>query len=100
MSPSVSAVVEAAVDLAWRPLANLSPPSYGARLEAHRRLIAALRRIGPVRDPEPELAYVIAAARRVALCSFANRMGPPYYDRRAAVLQLRGCLAVWERSIQ
>ena len=99
MSPAVSAVVDAARDLAWRPTANTANAvGYAGRKEAHAALIAALEAMGRVRVREPELVYLLDAARRVARCSFSNRWGEPYYERREAVYQLRGCLDVWARS--
>jgi hypothetical protein len=50
-------------------------------------------------DASDELRYLVLAIRRAAGCSYSNRMGPPYYARREAIFQLRGCLDVWKRQV-
>lgn len=102
MSPELRAAIDAAEDLAWRPTANL-PGSlrYTERKESADRLcerLAAVRALSA--NASPELRYLVDAMRRVAGCSFSNRRGEPYYARRAAVWELRGCLVVWKRSLE
>jgi hypothetical protein len=46
----------------------------------------------------PELRFLLEAMARVARCSFANRRGLPYYERKESVAQLRGCLLAYDRS--
>jgi len=36
---------------------------------------------------------------RAVACSYANRMGHAYYERRQSVAELRGCLIAWQRSM-
>lgn len=100
MKPELCEAIEAATELAWMPTANL-PRSrvYWARSEAHDRLVAAVARLGPVPDADAELTYLLAAIRRAAAASYSNRMGEPYYERREAIYQLRGCLDVFARSL-
>lgn len=100
MSPATRAAIDAAEDLAWRPTSNL-PGSlrYHERKEAHQRLCERLAAVRLSANASPELRFLIAAARRAAGCSFANRMGRPYYERRTAIYELRGCLVVWKRSV-
>jgi hypothetical protein len=99
---TVEDVIEAAEDLAWRPTYNI--PGRGgtrSRMESSERLCAALMAWSgrlPANAPD-ELRYLIAAIRRAAGCSYSNRKGPPYYERRQAIYQLRGCLDVWKRSV-
>ena len=100
MSPDLAAAIDAATDLAWRPTANLPGSlAYTERKESHDRLCRLLAGVGSLAgDASPELRYLVDAMRRVAGCSFANRRGEPYYARKRAVLELRGCLDVWSRS--
>lgn len=102
MSPALRAVIAAAEDLAWRPTSNLGRGErYNDRRASHERLVAALR-AWPGKlsaNASDELRYLVAAIRRVAACSWCNRMGVAYYERREAVWQLRGCLDVWNRSV-
>lgn len=101
MSPAVRAAIDAAEDLAWRPTYNL-PGSlrYHDRQEAAQRLrdlLARVRRLAS--DASHELRLLIAAMRRAAAATYANRKGPPYYERKQAIYELRGCLVVWKRSV-
>ncbi len=101
MSPALAAAIDAATDLAWRPTANL-PGSlrYQERRESADRFcerMAALPRLSA--KASPELRFLVLAMRRVRWCSFANRRGAPYYERRQAIWELRGCLEVWRGSI-
>ena len=101
MSPELAAAIDAAEDLAWRPTSNL-PGSlrYHERKESAERLcerLAAVRSLSA--NASPELRYLLDAMRRAAGCSYANRRGPAYYERRSAIYQLRGCLDVWKRSV-
>ena len=99
MSPALAEAIAAATDLAWRSTSNL-PGSvrYHERRESHAALVRAIARVRTPRGAPAELRYLIAAMRRVAACSFANRMGQPYYARKRAVAELRGCLEVYRRS--
>lgn len=98
MTPAVEEILAAVDDLAWRPIANLgNAAAYRARKDAHDRLVAAVAGVRTPQDP-PELRLLVRAARRVAVCSFANRRGPTYYARRQAMAELRGALDVWRKS--
>lgn len=91
--------IAAAEDLAWRPTANLpGSVAYHDRREAHARLVEILAGLRSPRGASPELRYLVAAMRRVAAASFSNRYGLPYYERREAVSQLRGCLDVYRKA--
>jgi hypothetical protein len=57
----------------------------------------SVRVTGLSANASPELTFLVAAIRRVAACSFSNRMGLPYYERKQAVAELRGCLVVYDR---
>lgn len=100
MSPATRAAIDAAEDLAWRPTSNL-PGSlrYHERKESHQRLCDLLAHVRLSANASPELRYLVAAMRRAAACSYANRRGPAYYERRAAIYELRGCLVVWKESL-
>jgi len=90
--------IDVARDLAWRPIANLSSAvRYAERRELHRRLGELLSRSRLHRDPSPEARFLIAAMRRAAAATFVNRKGLPYYERRQAVIELRGCLEAYDR---
>lgn len=99
MSPALRAAIDAAIDLAWRPTANL-PGSlrYTERKEAADRLCERLAAVSLSANASPELRYLVDAMRRVAGCSFANRRGEPYYWRKRCVYELRGCLVVWQKA--
>lgn len=100
MRPELAAAIAAAEDLAWRPTANL-PGSlrYTERKESADRLCRLLAKVTALSaNASPELVYLVAAMRRTAGCSFANRRGEPYYARKRAVIELRGCIDVWKRS--
>jgi hypothetical protein len=100
VSPELNAVIEAADDLAWRPTSNTSNvPAYRARKASHQALCDALARLERVDETEPVLLLLVAAIRRAACCNYCNRMGPPYYARKQAIYQLRGCLDVWHRLV-
>ncbi len=94
-------VIDAARDLAWRQTANLAASvAYQERRESHERLVSCLGTLTTLSaNASPELRFLLDAIRRVAACSFSNRYGHPYYERREAVKQLRGCLDVWDRSV-
>lgn len=84
-------------ELAWWSHCNLSSPDlYAARREAFARLRSALVGVRQVTDED--LANVLAAARWLASCSDSNRMGQPYYQRKGAMMALRGCLAGYDRA--
>jgi len=101
MSPVLAEAIDVATDLAWRPVANLpGSVAYHERKEAHERLCALLGRASLSANASAELRYLVDAMRRVAGCSFANRRGEPYYARKRAALELRGCLDVWRRARQ
>ena len=100
MSPALCAVIEAADDLAWRPTSNTSHVvAYRARQESARNLREAVARLGRVRETEPIVLLLVAAIRRASAQTYANRQGPPYYARKEAIYQLRGCLDVWHRFV-
>lgn len=100
MSPTLGEAIDVATDLAWRPTANL-PGSvrYTERKELADRLAALLAVCRAPRGASDELKFLVAAMRRVAQCSFANRRGEPYYLRKRRVYELRGALVVWQRSM-
>jgi hypothetical protein len=99
VSPTLAAAIDAARDLAWRPTANLPGSlAYTERKESADRLCALICRLRVPGGAPDELRYLVAAMRRVAGCSFSNRRGEPYYARRRAIYELRGCLDVWQRS--
>lgn len=92
--------IAAAEDLAWRPSANLpGSVAYHERREAHARLVEILSGVRVPRGSSPELRYLVAAMRRAAAASYSNRYGLPYYERREAVSQLRGCLDVYRKAV-
>lgn len=101
MSPALAATIDAARDLAWRSTSNYGGKAahlYRQRYEAHQALVVALGGVtGLSANASPELQYLVAAIRRVAACSFANRMGHAYYERKQAVRELRGCLDAYDR---
>lgn len=98
MSPRLAEAVDVARDIAWRSLGNLAGVRFAERRELHRRLEALVDGLSVSANAGPELRYLVAAIRRVAACSFANRRGPRYYERRQAIIELRGCLEVYDRS--
>lgn len=100
MSPTLSAAIFAARELAWQSHVNLSDRKrYAQRLELHRRLIVALGRATALSaNASPELRYLVEAMHRAAACSWANRMGVPYYERKQSVAELRGCLLAYDRA--
>lgn len=95
-------LVAAARGLAWWSHCNLgSAEQYEARAQAFERLRRALEDPpgrAPGRLAPTEFAFLLRAARRLAACSIANRRGAPYYERREAFAQLRGCLAVYDAA--
>lgn len=95
----LSAAIFAARELAWQSHVNLGDRRrYAERIELHRRLVESLGRLtGAVAHPSPELGYLVEAIYRVAACSWSNRRGLPYYERREALAQLRGCLLAFDR---
>lgn len=101
MSPALCAAIEAAEDLAWRPMSNLPRGiRYNERLASHQRLVLALGAAPRLSaNASDELRYLVRAMRRAAAASYSNRMGQPYYERREAIYQLRGCLDVWKRAM-
>lgn len=101
VSPALAAAIDAARDLAWRPTANLGAGlRYTERREAYERLCELLPKARLPTNADDELRFLLAAMRRVATCSFSNRRGEPYYWRRQQIYELRGCLVVWDRSVQ
>lgn len=93
----IGELIEAATAFAWLPIANLAAgPVYDARREAHDRLVKAIAEQTPLtwRAIPPDLGR---ALRRAGAVSVANRRGLPYYERRAAVLELRGALDAHRR---
>jgi hypothetical protein len=100
MPVDVGPVIEAAIDLAWRPTINIAHRGeYRDRIASHERLCRALRSATIPRHVEPpELADLIQAIRRAAGSSYSNRQGLPYYERKEAIHQLRGSLDVYLRE--
>lgn len=101
MSPALQAAIDAAEDLAWRPTYNLpGSVAYGERKESAERLCERLAAVTALSaNASPQLRYLLAAMRRTAGCSFANRRGEAYYERRQAIYELRGCLDSWKSSV-
>lgn len=101
MKPELATVIFAARELAWESHVNLSDRKrYAHRLELHRRLVETLTRATALSaNASPELRYLVEAIYRAAACSWANRMGLRYYERKEAVAQLRGCLLAYDRSL-
>lgn len=100
MSPELAAVIDAARDLAWRPHGNCKGGiAYYDRREAHDRLVSTLADVGYLSSASPpELRLLVEAMRRVAACTFSNRYGLPYAERRQAMFELRGCIVVWDEA--
>jgi hypothetical protein len=100
MNVALSAAIFAARELAWQPHANLSDRKrYAARVELHGALVLAMTRVRVLSaNASPELRFLAEAMVRVALCSFSNRRGEPYYARRQAMAELRGCLLAFDRA--
>lgn len=100
MTPRMAAAIAAAADLAWRPTYNMpGSVGYGERQESATRLRERLCGLRVPAGAPDELRYLVAAMRRVARCTFANRQGQPYYERKRCVYELRGCLDVYQRSV-
>lgn len=88
----IAELIEAASAFAWLPIANLSAgPVYDARRDALARFARLVTEQPSItwRALPPDLG---SALRRAATVSAANRRGEPYYERKAAVLELRGAL--------
>lgn len=100
MRPELSAAIFAARELAWQPTHNVSNPRrYEERRQAHVRLIEALNRVPSLSaNAAPELAFLVEAMHRAARCSFANRKGLPYHERKQAIAELRGCLLAYDKA--
>lgn len=99
MSPILAEAIDVATDLAWRPTANLPGSlAYSERRELADRLAALMPRVRLSAHASPQLRFLVAAMHRVAGCSFANRRGEPYYARKRAIFELRGCLDSWRQS--
>lgn len=100
MSPTLSAAIFAARELAWQPTHNLSSRQrYQERLDAHARLTAALGHVSALSaNAGAELRFLLEAMHRVVRCSFANRKGIAYYERKQAMAELRGCLLTYDRA--
>jgi hypothetical protein len=99
MTPSLAAAIDAATDLAWRPTSNLPGSlAYRERKESAERLCELLRAVRIPAGASPELRFLVAAMRRAGRCSFSNRRGEAYYERRRCIYELRGCLDVWRRA--
>lgn len=108
MTPALAQAIEAARDLAWRSTSNYGGRSailYADRKESHDRLVTALSKMS-YRDvlvttmAFEELRFLVDAMRRVAACTFSNRMGLPYHERKQAVKELRGCLVTYDAAVQ
>ena len=100
MSPALSAAIYAARELAWQSHVNLSSRErYVARHAAHQRLVDALVGVRTVSgNASPELRFLVEQMHRIALCSFANRKGHRYYERKQAMAELRGCLLAYDKA--
>lgn len=99
MNPELRKAIAAARVLAWHSHVNLMPKRLAERHAAHDRLVERLRDLRPLpRSADPLLVYLVAAMHRLAACSFANRRGVPYYERKQAFAELRGCLAALDRE--
>lgn len=100
MSPALAAAIDVAESLAWYPIANGTTRSswYFPRKDAARELVERLGLVRLSANAGDELRLLVGAMRRAARCTYCNRCGPPYAQRRAAILQLRGCLVVWRRT--
>jgi len=101
MKPELASVIFAARELAWESHVNLSDRKrYAHRNKLHRRLVDVLTRVSALSaNASPELRYLVEAIYRAAACSWANRKGLPYYERKQAVAELRGCLLAYDRSL-
>ena len=101
MKPELATAIFAARELAWESHVNLSDRKrYAHRNELHRRLVDALTNVTALSaNAGPELRYLVEAMYRSAACSWANRKGLPYYERKQAVAELRGCLLAYDRSL-
>lgn len=101
MSPALREAIAIAAELAWQPFANLSDRGrYEERRELHGRLVEALGRTTSLSaNASPELRFLVEAMWRVAHASFSNRYGMPYYERREALRQLRGCLVTYLAAV-
>ena len=104
MSPDLAHALDVARELAWMPTANLGGKAgamiYRTRYELHQTLIGLVAEVRLPRRCSDELRLLWSATERVSRCTFSNRMGLPYYERRQAVAQLRGAFAVWDRADQ
>lgn len=102
MSPRLLVTLDAARELAWWPHTNFGGHRahlYQERRDAHQRLVDRLADLrGLSANAGPELRALIAAVRRVAACTFSNRTGLPYAERRQAMAQLRGAFDAWDRA--
>ena len=98
-SSRLAEAIDVAEDLAWRPTSNL-PASIGyrERRESADRLVELLAGARLPSDPSDELRFLVEAMRRVARQSFANRRGEPYYARKRAILELRGCVDAYRKA--
>jgi len=98
--PELSAAIFAARELAWQPTHNLSSRErYQERHDAHARLVAALNRVTALSaNAAPELRFLVEAMHRAVACSFANRKGLAYHERKQAIAELRGCLLAYDRG--
>lgn len=97
VSSHLAGAIAVARALAWLPVANLVGVRFHERRELHAELVARLSLARTPANADPALAYLVGAMRRVAAASFANRRGEPYYVRKAALLELRGCLVVYDQ---
>jgi hypothetical protein len=102
VSPDLAVAIDVARELAWYPVCNSTCKRsswYARRREAHVELGDRLARIRIPATASPQLRTLVTAMRRVAAASFSNRQGVAYYERRTAVLQLRGCLDEYSRRV-
>lgn len=96
----MSRIVAAARRVAWWPFGNMSTAAlYDARRSDHAALRDALVACPRPRRLTPELRAVLTAARLLAEHSGSNRFGVAYYERKAAMQQLRGALDAYDRQV-
>lgn len=104
MSSQLAAALDVARDVAWQPHVNLnSAARYAERREAFALLRAAMAerrgyRHGLSANASPQLTALLDAIDRLADCTHANVMGLPYYERKQAMAELRGCFDQWDQS--
>lgn len=96
------AIIDLARDLAWRGHANRSGMALADRNETVQALRDAIRArphcYVPPLPYHAQFRALMLAIWRIAGCSWANRRGEPYYIRRQALAELRGCLESYDSA--